>query len=196
MILVISGTDRPNSNSRKVANHVHGLFQKMGEASQILDLADLKPTHFSGPHYGGKAPETLDHAIQLVNSADALYLCVPEYNGSMPGALKYFIDHWKFPESFEFRPVAFCGLGHAWGGLRPIEHLQGVMGYRNAFMYPERVFFRDIGRHFKDSEAVTDPQMLSLFEKQCTGFARFIKALQSAGLDANSRLKAAAASKA
>jgi NAD(P)H-dependent FMN reductase len=25
-----------------------------------------------------------------------LIFVVPEYNGSMPGILKYFIDHWKF----------------------------------------------------------------------------------------------------
>lgn len=195
MIVIIAGTDRPQSNTRKIANYVHGLFKELGAESQVLDLAELKPTSHGGPHYGVAAPETLADAVELVNQADGLYFCVPEYNGSMPGALKYFIDHWKYPESFEFRPVAFCGLGWMFGGLRPVEHLQGVMGYRNAFMYPERIFFRDVPLHMKDKSHVDDVVLSDLFKRQCAGFVKFIDALKAAGLDANSRRAAANASK-
>lgn len=188
MILVIAGTDRLNSNSRKIANYVKGLLENLGEDAQVLDLADLKPTAHGGPFYGGApAPEALQKALDLVQRADGVYFCVPEYNGSLPGALKYFIDHWKYPESFEFRPVAFCGLGWMFGGLRPVEHLQGVMGYRNAFMYPERIFFRDAPAHLKDTNTVKDAVLSDLFHRQCSGFVKFIHALKAAGLDANSK---------
>ena len=47
----------------------------------------------------------------------------------------------KFPESFEKRPVCFTGLGAGiWGALRPVEQLQAIFGYRNAYLFPERVF--------------------------------------------------------
>ena len=70
---------------------------------------------------------------------------VPEYNGSYPGALKYFIDMWKYPDSFENRCVAYVGIAAGmWGGLRPIEHLQGVMGYRNAHQFNQRVFINSL----------------------------------------------------
>lgn len=188
MILIIAGTDRLQSNSRKVADFVHGLFEELGTESQVLDLSELKPTAHGGPHYGNAiAPDVLKSALDLVNQADGIYFCVPEYNGSMPGALKYFIDHWKYPESFEFRPVAFCGLGWMFGGLRPVEHLQGVMGYRNAFMYPERIFFRDAPSHLKETHTVKDQILVDLFKRQCAGFVAFIQALKSARLDANSR---------
>ena len=189
MILVIAGTDRPLSNSRKVADYVHGIFAELGQKSQVLDLAELKPARFEGPYYGGMVglPTDFAAAVDLVNAADGIYFCVPEYNGSMPGILKYFIDHWKYPDSFEFRPVAFCGLGWMFGGLRPVEHLQGVMGYRNAFMYPERIFFRDVPLHLKEKSTVDDKVLADLFQKQCSGFVRFIQALKAAGLDANSR---------
>lgn len=190
MILIIAGTDRINSKTRRLANHVQALVESNGEKAEVLDLSELKPASHNGPHYGGSelAPEVLSMAIRKVGSADGLYLCIPEYNGSMPGALKYFIDHWKFPESFEFRPMAFCGLGGMWGGLRSVEHVQGVMGYRNAFMYPERVFVRDVWTHLDENGALKDPLLTKLFATQVSGFVAFMKALKAAGLDANSRL--------
>lgn len=188
MILVIAGTDRAGSNSSKIARHVHALLKRNGSEAELLDLADLKPAAHGGPHYGRAAkPETLDHAISLVNRADGIYVVVPEYNGSMPGALKYFIDHWEYPFSFEFRPFALCGLGGLFGGLRPVEHLQGTLGFRNAFIYPERVFIRDAGRLLKDVNEIADPVLIDLFEKQTKGFVAFVNALKAAGLDANSR---------
>lgn len=189
MILVVSGTDRANSNSRRVANHVFSLFQKYGVEAELIDLADLKPTAHGGPHYGGiNAPDVLAADLRKVEQADGIYLVVAEYNGSMPGALKYFVDHWKYPDAFEFRPFALAGLGTTWGGLRAVEHMQGSLGYRNAFLYPERVFVRDVWKHFKEGPELKDPQLLELFDKQVRGFAAFVKALQAAGLDANSRL--------
>jgi NAD(P)H-dependent FMN reductase len=188
MFLIISGTDRSNSNTRKIANHVLGVFQKQGADVQILDLADLKPTSLGGPFYGSiHTHDIWSKAVALVEKAQGIYVCAPEYNGSMPGALKTFIDHWNYPKSFEFRPVAFCGLGGMWGGLRTVEHLQGVFGFRNSFMYPERVFVRDVYKLLKEGPEIKDPLLLELFQKQVSGFLSFVKALQNAGLDANSR---------
>jgi len=113
-------------------------------------------------------------------------MIVPEYNGSYPGALKYFIDHWVYPDSFEFRPVTFIGLGGKFGGLRPVEHLQQVFGYRNGFVYPERVFLTDIFGILKDGQ-IQNPVLMKLLESQVTGFQKFVKGLQTVGLDANSR---------
>lgn len=189
MILVIAGTDRVGSNTGKIARAVKSLLEVHGEEIQLLDLADLKPASHNGPHYGIEAPENLAKAVAMVNRADGVYVVVPEYNGSMPGALKYFIDHWTYPKSFEFRPFAISGLGGMFGGLRPVEHLQGVLGFRNAFIYPERVFVRDAGKLLKGVNDISDPLLLELFKKQAEGFVAFVKALKAAGLDANSRKK-------
>lgn len=187
MILIIAGTDRKNSNTRKIANHVQALFTENGADTQLLDLAELQQSSMGGPFYGkAVGPDPLVRAQELVLNADGVYVCVPEYNGSMPGALKYFIDHWKYPDAFEFRPFALCGLGTTWGGLRPVEHLQGVFGYRNAFIYPERVFLRDIYKIMQDG-ALTDAFLVDLLRKQVQGFMAFVNALKAAGLDANSR---------
>ena len=77
-------------------------------------------------------------AIQnRVLDAAGLHVVTPEYNGSFPGVLKYFIDMLKFPESFDRKPVAFLGeAAGTWGGLRSVEQLQMIFGYRNATSSP------------------------------------------------------------
>lgn len=188
MKYIISGTNRPGSRSRQVSDIIQRLYAELGEKVEILDLAEFPYADLTGRHYAGGASDVWSDAIAKVNASQGLVFVVPEYNGSFPGALKYFIDHWRYPESFEFRPMCFVGLGGLFGGLRPIEQLQQVMGYRNSFQYPERVFLMNIFKTLKDNE-LQDPVAMQLLRNQTKGFQAFVKALESQGLDANSRSK-------
>jgi NAD(P)H-dependent FMN reductase len=113
-------------------------------------------------------------------------MIVPEYNGSYPGILKYFIDHMKFPDSFESRPVCFVGLGGIFGGLRPVEHLQQVFGYRNSYIFPQRVFLINVHKIFVNNE-ITDPLVKDLVAQQTSTFVKFVGALKTSGLAATSK---------
>ena len=84
----------------------------------------------------------------------------------------------KYPESFEFRPVCFVGLGGLFGGLRPVEHLQQIFSYRNAHMYPERVFLFNVWNQLKEDQLINE-DTLALLEKQAKGFTKFVSALKS-----------------
>jgi len=92
--------------------------------------------------------------------------------------LKYFIDMLKFPESFERRPVCFTGLAAGiWGALRPVEQLQAIFGYRNAHIYPERVFMPQINNLLDDNGRLTDADLLGRLKKQAEGFVGFVEKL-------------------
>lgn len=185
---IISGTDRAGSNSLQVALLIQKFYQQLGEKTEVIDLAKLN-LFSTGPQYGqSEMTGPLHSWIQQIGESEGLIVVCPEYNGSMPGALKYFIDHWKFPESFEFRPVCFVGLGGMFGGLRPVEHLQQVFGYRNAFIYPERVFLMNVWKILKDGD-ITEPVAKNLLMQQTKGFQAFCNALHVAKLDALSRRK-------
>jgi hypothetical protein len=69
-----------------------------------------------------------------------------------------------------------------------VEHLQQVFGYRNAFIFPNRVFLSNIDKVMKDGE-ITEPMLLELLKIQTRDFGRFVQALKSQRLDANSKLK-------
>jgi chromate reductase, NAD(P)H dehydrogenase (quinone) len=192
---IISGTNRPGSRTLQVSRFVQKLYQDLGETVEIIDLTQVGLEHLpASAEYGDKVPAVMKAAIDKINAADGLVVVCPEYNGSMPGALKYFIDHWTYPDSYEFRPIALVGLGGRFGALRPVEHLQGVFGYRNAFIYPERVFLTDVFKAMNEAGDVIDPRYVALLEAQTKGFMAFTKALSQAGIDANARLAAKKAS--
>lgn len=188
MKYIISGTNRRGSRTRQISGIVQKLFAARGENIEIIDLADLEFGELHAHDYGSATlPSKVRDAIDKVNKAEGLIVVCPEYNGSMPGALKLFIDYWKYPESFEARPIALIGLGGRFGGMRPVEHLQGVFGFRNAYIFPIRIFLTDIYNVLKEGE-IADKRLLQLLETQVDGFTRFVRALQSEQLDANSVL--------
>lgn len=184
MKYIISGTDRPGSNTLKVSKFIQGIYKDLGETVEIMDLQELKK-HLHDDLLYGTPSEGIKPYLQKVLSSDGLIVVTPEYNGSMPGILKYFIDHMKFPDSFEYRPVCFVGLGGMFGALRPVEHLQGVFGYRNAFIFPERVFLMNVHKNLDAEGQITDAMAKSLLVKQAQGFQKFSEALSSFKLDAN-----------
>jgi chromate reductase, NAD(P)H dehydrogenase (quinone) len=178
MMTLLIGTNRPGSNTRKVAAVVEEIYAELNTPLHVIDLAMLPPEIFSPASYAEKPPAFKPFA-EGVLQASGLHVVTPEYNGSLPGVLKYFIDMLKFPESFDRRPVCFVGLGAGmWGALRPVEMLQMIFGYRNAFLYPERVFLPKIGDLLDDHGKFKDPELRERLKKQTTGFIEFVTKLR------------------
>lgn len=173
-ILIISGTNRPDSNGMKVARITLGHYQSAGIPAELFSLAELPAEVFHPSAYAAKPPAFL--AIQQrVLSAAGLHIITPEYNGSFPGVLKYFIDMLKFPESFDRKPVAFVGeAAGTWGALRAVEQLQMIFAYRNAHLFPERVFIPGIREKLDSDGRLTDTAIDARLGKQAREFARFI----------------------
>jgi chromate reductase, NAD(P)H dehydrogenase (quinone) len=182
MISLIVGTNRPGSNTRKVAAHVEEFYAELKVPLRVLDLAHLPTEIFSPTSYAEK-PKTFQPFAEAILQSDGLHVVTPEYNGGMPGVLKYFIDMLKFPESFEHRPVCFTGLAAGiWGALRPVEQLQAIFGYRNAYLYPERVFLPEIYDLLADSGRLKDAELLGRLKKQVNGFTDFVERLKNVKL--------------
>jgi chromate reductase, NAD(P)H dehydrogenase (quinone) len=172
-ILIIGGTNRPNANALRVARIVAGHYAAAGIAAEIFSLIDLPREIFEPTAYASK-PQSFLPIQQRVLSSAGLHVIVPEYNGSFPGAMKYFIDMLKFPESFERKPVAFIGeAAGIWGGLRAVEQLQMVFGYRNAFVFPERVFVSAVSAKFDADGQIIDSAIDQRLARQALGFAQF-----------------------
>lgn len=175
MITLIVGTNRPGSNTRKVARQIEEIYAELKVPLTVLDLAELPPDIFSAGSYATKPPAFQPFADNVL-AASGLHVLTPEYNGGMPGVLKYFIDMLKFPESFEQRPVCFTGVAAGvWGALRPVEQLQAIFGYRNAYLFPERVFLAQINDLLDAEGRLTDAALLKRLRAQAEGFVRFVE---------------------
>jgi hypothetical protein len=66
-----------------------------------------------------------------------------------------------------------------WGALRPVEQLQAIFGYRNAYIFPERVFLPGIGKVLDAAGQFTDADLEKRLHKQAHGFAAFVKTIRS-----------------
>ncbi len=179
MITLISGTDRKNSNTLRISLITKRLIEEHGEKVQLIDLSTFPEGLFSHKHYGGSAPAYfLEYQRQILETKGILTV-VPEYNGSFPGALKYFIDLLKFPESLFRKPSAF--IGHSAGvfaGVRAVEQLEMVFNYREANLFGQRVFIPNITQKLTpDGTDFSDPFIKNLLPKMISGFIGFANTL-------------------
>jgi chromate reductase, NAD(P)H dehydrogenase (quinone) len=178
MLTLIVGTNRPGSNTRKVARHIEGIYAALKVPLRVLDLAELPPEIFAATSYAEK-PKSFQPFADAVLNSSGLIVVTPEYNGSIPGVLKYFIDMLKFPDSFDKRPVCFVGVAAGiWGALRPIEQLQQIFGYRNAYIYPIRVFMPGVNGLLDENGKLSDADLVGRLQAQAEGFVNFVERLQ------------------
>ena len=178
MITLIVGTNRPGSNTRKVATLVEEIYTALKVPLHVLDLAKLPPEIFSPASYAEK-PKAFRPFAEAILQSSGVVVVSPEYNGGIPGVLKYFIDMLKFPESFIERSVCFVGLAAGvWGALRPVEQLQAIFGYRNAFIFPQRVFLPNVNDLLDDGGRLKDAELLERLKAQANGFVAFVEKLK------------------
>src|ERR1700722_10205844 len=90
-VLIISGTNRPGSNTRRVAKLVEEHYKNQNLQSDFFDLVDLPAEVFEPTAYATKPPSVVAIQRRILDAA-GLHIVTPEYNGSFPGILKYFID--------------------------------------------------------------------------------------------------------
>jgi len=100
MITVISGTNRPGSNTLKITKISASFLESLGNKVQLCDLLTLPKNIFSPENYGNP-PEDFKPFQEMILNTDGIVMVTPEYNGSFPGALKYFVDLLKSPEELK-----------------------------------------------------------------------------------------------
>lgn len=138
---VILGTVRPNRVGASVAQWVADKANAVeGVEAEVIDIASFSLPLFAEPMppavaaprdpAGAKFNET-------VSSYDALIFVSPEYNHSIPGALKNAIDFLE-PKALANKGVGFVGYSFS-GGVRQIEHLRQILANFEAAMVAQQV---------------------------------------------------------
>ncbi len=128
-IAIIIGSTRPNRNGEAVAKWVYEISKKRNDAT--FELVDIKEYNLplldeSIPASQGKySKEHTKKWAAKIDSFDAFIFVTPEYNHSMPGALKNAID-FLFKE-WNNKAAGFVSYGSA-GGTRAVEQLRLVLG--------------------------------------------------------------------
>lgn len=173
MLAVIAGTNRPGSNTLKIARAVRDILFECREEVQLLDLALLPSDLMASTSYATK-PAGFGVFQDAVLSANGILTVVPEYNGSFPGILKYAIDMLRFPESLYEKPASFIGISSGrWGAVRAVEQLEMVFQYRHAHLYGRRVFIHNVGRMIGEDSRLIDVELERRIQRMAGGFSEF-----------------------
>lgn len=126
-IAVIVGSVRPTRNGDKPAKWIAKLAQEYGQFDvEIVDLKDYPLPLFDAPASDMWMPTPNEVAAKWqakLKEFDGYIVVTPEYNRSVPGALKNAID-WAYTP-FIKKAVAYVSYGSV-GGARAVEHLRTI----------------------------------------------------------------------
>lgn len=177
-IVVVCGTNRDGALSRLLAIEAAETYSKRGHQVDLLDMAEL-PAEALLPNAYKDQADSVKALVDRFLVADGVVFVIPEYNGSYPGVVKLFVDMLPYPAGFDSRPCAFIGIAAGqFKSLRAVEHFQQVAGYRNAYIYPRRIFIGDSFKQFVDGR-LSDDELTLRLDEQAEGFIDFITAMKS-----------------
>ncbi|MET1034658.1 MAG: NAD(P)H-dependent oxidoreductase [Arthrobacter sp.] len=121
-IAIIVGSTRPNRNGRAVADWVHEHARERGDAEfDLVDLAEQGLPLLDEPLPPSLGQYTKDHTkawSATVARYDGYVFVTPEYNHSVPAALKNAVD-FLYAE-WNNKSIGFVSYGGA-GGTRAVE---------------------------------------------------------------------------
>lgn len=174
MITIVSGTNRKNSTTLKIAKLYQNRLQNLNIESKIIDLSQLPQDFiFSALYENSGKHEIFNQFRQQIADADKIIFIVPEYNASYPGVLKGFIDGLSYPDALAGKKAALVGLsagilGNAWG----LNHLTDIFHYLNMEVLSIKVRLATIKSHFIDGE-ITNDLYNELITMQLEKFIKF-----------------------
>lgn len=162
-ILVVEATVREERSSIYPARYVTEQFQEHGHEVELFDMTEYDIPLLRERRFVTDDPHPDVEAFgQKVEDADALVLVTPEYNHSIPGALKNLLDH-LYPEyedlAFAYVTVSVSGFG----GLRAQRHLQDLTLALGGRPGPA-LAVSNVAEHFDENSAV-DAEYEEKFEE-------------------------------
>jgi len=173
MITIISSTNRPGSNTLKVAKYYQQQLLIKGQEANILSLTEL-PDSFIATDLYGKRSDAFKLILDMINQSDKFLFIIPEYNGSYPGVLKVFVDACDFPESFYEKKAALVGISSGkYGNIRGVDHFTGVCHYFNLHVLPLKLHIANIKTEFDENAALYKEDTVRFVNEQIDKFIAF-----------------------
>jgi chromate reductase, NAD(P)H dehydrogenase (quinone) len=147
--VIVSGTNRPDNLSLRVAKLCQAFLKDQGHESALLDL-ELLPRSIAFDYLDSIASQGFQPYQDVVTRGRHFIFVAPEYNGSIPGILKLFIDACEYPESFKGKTAALVGIAAgATGNETGLNHLEDILTYFGANVFPQKVTVGKIRQKLK-----------------------------------------------
>ncbi|MXV38411.1 FMN reductase [Flavobacteriaceae bacterium Ap0902] len=154
-IQIISSSIREERKSHWVALFIQQwIRENTSHEASILDLRELNFPLFEERYKIQDNPsEQVTQFRNDVNDAEAIFMVVPEYNGSFPASLKNVID--LLFEEWQNKPVSLAPVsGGIFAGMQVTKDLVFTMYRIGAFVTKSRLHVGQVGQHFNEQGEV------------------------------------------
>ncbi len=165
MYLIISGTNRRDSFTLRIAELYQSVLEKKKIEAPILSLVGLELLERNAA------------VIQLEKKwllpADKYIFISPEYNGSIPGVLKCLFDVSDVKKVWKGKKALLTGVstGRA-GNLRGMDHLTAILHYVGTVVHPNKLPISIVDTLFKE-EGMVHQETLQVINHQLSEFIVF-----------------------
>ena len=170
MITIISATNRSNSNTLKIAKCYEELMKNQGVVPKLLSLESLPIDIAFNELYGKRSQEFQKIETEFIIPANKFVFIVPEYQGSIPGILKVFLDALP-PDQNRNKKAVLIGIstGRA-GNLRGMDHLTTILHYLGIHVHPNKQPISQVANLLDLDGKIKDENTLKVLNKQITDF--------------------------
>lgn len=174
-VAVFVGSLRKDSYTRKVAKTLIG----MAAPDLQMDLINIGQLPLYDQDLDEAPPQAYTEFRQLVRGYDAFLFCTPEYNRSIPAALKNALDVGSRPYGqsvWAGKPGAIVSVTPgALGAFGANHHLRQCMVFLDVpLMQQPEAYLNHIGKQF-DGDQLTDDSTRAFLEKYMRAFENWIR---------------------
>lgn len=193
-ILAVAGSLRKGSYNRKVLNVAIEGARRADADVTLLDLREYPlPLYNADLVAESGFPDNATKLQQILLEHDGLLIASPEYNASLPGGLKNFID-WTSRANGQLK-VGDCYRGKwagimtaspgSFGGIRCLAHLRDVLSILLVHVLPFEIAVARVDTLFEGDE-IKDLNMKQMLESLGEMLAITIKKHLHEGIEAKS----------
>jgi chromate reductase, NAD(P)H dehydrogenase (quinone) len=166
MYTIISGTNRPDSKTLKIARQYENLLLQRGIEASLLSLEGLDVLQ--------RNPVYIEIEKKLLIPTPKFIFISPEYNGSIPGVLKCLFDISDIEKVWWGKKALLTGVssGRA-GNLRGMEHLTGILHYMKVSVHHNKLPISVVNTLLNENGELTDANTLRSINIQLDEFVQF-----------------------
>jgi len=187
-ILLFAGSIRKGAYSGKVADCAQKELAMQGAEVTRISLADYPlPIMDEDLEEEKGIPENAYKLARLMASNDAILICTPEYNGSMPPLLKNTIDwvsriskdtNGKPLKPYPGKVVGICSSsnGH-FAGIRSANHLRAVLSHIQMEVIAPQVSVPNGAEAFDEDGEFKDERLRKGMHRLCETLIRHARLL-------------------
>lgn len=176
MITIISGTNRVDNNSVKIARIIADDIRENSMEAQILSLEEV-PAGILKASQEAKYdidPDFLAFQEKYLFDAEKFIIVMPEYNGSIPGILKLLVDATDVKRAFYHKKACLIGIASGRGGnTRGMDQLTNILNYLKVNVYYNKMAISGIHNELDRNGMIVNPNITQQMKEQLIGFINY-----------------------